>query len=592
MEQKKKYPQYTDKMIDDVSDILKSGRVNYWTGNKVKDFEKQYSEYFGCNYSIAVSNGSIALELCLKAIDLKKDDEVIVTSRSFIASASSINLCGGIPIFCDVNYFTQNITLFDIKRNISEKTKAVILVHYNGVPCDEIYEICNYCKSNNIFVIEDCAQCHGAKYCDKYLGTFGDISAWSFCQDKIISTGGEGGMITTDNKELYQKVWSLKDHGKVMNENNYDITDFGSNYRMTEIQASIGINSLVLLDEWVKIRRRNTMMLNDVFSKYDFIITNKSFFYNSNKFYCSCYKYYFYIDKSYVGYKKLREIIISEFKKNGISEVFSGYRMEIYDEICYKNKKNFILNNECHNSKQIGDTCIMLCCDPTYTEDIMKIFVAKIETILDNICENSIAIVGCGGHSRVITDIAIKNGFYIIGYIGDMIFDKNYVYRNISYLCSNYFLSGNKIFFKIIIGFGDLKKRNDLINNLEDKNLKYANIIDKSAIISDTVKIGFGNVIMPNVVINSSCEIGNHCIFNTSSIIEHDCIIGDNTHFCPASVICGGIKIGNNTLFGANSVCKNSTNNNKITIGNNVIIGCGSVVLNSICDNNTVHGVI
>ena len=195
-----KWPIYTDKMINGVSDILKSGQVNQWTGKYVKLFEQQFAKYFGMQYAVAVTNGTVSLELAMRCLDIGIGDEVIVTPRSFIASVNQVVLVGATPIFADVDEVTQNITAETIQKQITPRTRAIILVHLAGFPCnmDPIMELCN---QNNIIVIEDCAQAHGAKYNDQYVGTFGRVSSWSFCQDKIISTGGEGGMLMTNDLE-------------------------------------------------------------------------------------------------------------------------------------------------------------------------------------------------------------------------------------------------------------------------------------------------------------------------------------------------------------------------------------------------------
>lgn len=606
--EKKIWPQYTENMISNVSDILKSGKVNQWTGTKVKDFEQKYCDYFECEYAIAVSNGSVAIELCLRAINLQQGDEVIITPRSFLASATSINICGGIPVFVDVDYKTQNITLENIKKGYSEKTKAIILVHLAGLPCD-IEEIISWAKSKNIYVIEDCAQCHGAKYKNKYVGTFGDINAWSFCQDKIISTGGEGGMVTTNRYDLFKKAWSMKDHGKnriILSQNignansgyfKYFHDTIGSNYRMTEMQASIGIDSLDLLQNWVEIRRHNANLISNCLKQYDFIkvlnydeqYLNSYEYCNMNKYYHSYYKYYFYTNDKYLGHEQLRDIILQEFIKNNIVAT-QGSCSEIYEESCYGTNNNYRIAEECVNSKKIFKSCIMLQTDPTYTKEYMNFFINKITNILNDISKKLLIIIGCGGHSRVITDIALDDNFYVLGYVDDN--QENYEYENIKQLGKIEILTKNKIstFCKIICGIGNINARKELLEKFKD--FEFATLIHKSAIISPTVKIGRGTVIMPKVVINSCAKIGNNCIINTGAIIEHNCVIGENTHICPNSTLCGGVIIGNNAMIGAGTVIKNSTREKNISIGNETTIGCGSVVLNSVGNNIVVYGKI
>jgi sugar O-acyltransferase (sialic acid O-acetyltransferase NeuD family) len=598
MENKKNWPQYTNKMIENTTNILKSGKVNQWTGTKVKEFEKKYAEYFGTKYAIALTNGTVALELCLKAIDLQQGDEIIITPRSFLASSTSINICGGIPVFVDVNENTQNITLDNIINSFTNKTKAVILVHLAGLSCD-CEEIVKWCHEHNIYVIEDCAQSHGAKYNGKYVGTFGDINAWSFCQDKIISTGGEGGMVTTNNEQLYKKAWSYKDHGKnydkiFLNKNigmfYYVHDSIGTNWRLTEFQASIGIDSLELLDDWIQIRRHNARLLSECLKKYEFIQILEY----PEKYYHAYYKYYFYIKKNVAGNNKIRNIIIEEFNKNNICAT-QGSCSEIYEEECYKNNQNYKKIQSCDISKDIFNRCIMLQVDPTYTKDVMEEYINKIDKILLNLQEKMILIIGCGQHSQVITDIAIDSNFFPIGYIDDN-YDNlnNYNYRGlkcIDKIQSFYEINSNIFMPKLICGIGNLNIRKYILSKFQDKN-RWATIIHPTSYISQTAIINKGTLIMPHVIINSNSIIGEHNIINSGAIVEHDCHLGYNIHIAPGSVICGGINFGDNVLLGANSVIKNSTCDKKITIGNNVIIGCGSVITKSIDDNTTQFGKI
>ena len=205
-------PFYSNKSIQKIGPMLRSGKVNYWSGNEGKKFEKEFSNYLGNKYSVGLSNGSVALEMALKALKLKKQDQIIVTPRSFIISAScTINL-GLKPIFSDIDD-NGNLNIEGIKKVYNNKVKAIIVVHLNGLPCD-LDPIMKFVKKNKIFLIEDCSQAHGAVYKGKKVGSFGHISTWSFCQDKIISTGGEGGMISTNNKQLWLKCWSLKEQWK------------------------------------------------------------------------------------------------------------------------------------------------------------------------------------------------------------------------------------------------------------------------------------------------------------------------------------------------------------------------------------------
>lgn len=362
-----KWPIFSDKMITNVSEVLKSGKVNQWTGTKVTTFEKLFAEYFGVKHAIANANGTTAIELCLIALNLNKGDEVIVTPRTFIASASSVVVCGGIPVFCDVDLNSQNITLEGIKAKITDKTKGVILVHLAGWPAD-LEEICSYCKERGLWVIEDCAQSHGAKYNGKYAGTYGDMAAWSFCQDKIITTGGEGGMITTDNTELFKKAWSHKDHGK-----GYDTVfntqhppgfrwlhdNIGTNWRLTEMQASLGIDALEELDKWIKHRQLIAKLYTDNLKNIPGVRVTIP----TDNIEHAYYKYYFFIRPEFFV-DDGRNKIIKDLTDSSVA-AFVGSCGEVYLEKALK-----YLNVETlANSKFLSETAIMLLCDPTISVD-------------------------------------------------------------------------------------------------------------------------------------------------------------------------------------------------------------------------------
>ena len=242
------WPQYSEEEKTAVQRVLSSGRVNYWTGEEGKKFEREFSSWCGAKYSIAVANGTVALDLALRGLGISEGDEVIVTPRSFIASVSSVISVGATPVFADVDLDSGNLNASTIKKKISKQTKAIICVHLGGLPC-EMDKIIKLARESDIYIIEDCAQAHGAVYKKQSVGTLGDVAAWSFCQDKIMTTGGEGGMVTTNNKSLCAKMQSYKDHGKNFNkiskpQNKIGFRwihdSFGTNFRMTEMQSAIG----------------------------------------------------------------------------------------------------------------------------------------------------------------------------------------------------------------------------------------------------------------------------------------------------------------------------------------------------------------
>lgn len=252
------WPSYTDEEVAAVSDVLKSGRVNYWTGDLCRRFEQSFAEWVGTQHAVAVANGTVALDLALRALDVGPGDEVVTTPRTFLASASSIVSVGAVPVFADVDAQTQNITADSIRAVLSPRTKAIVCVHLGGLPCD-MDPIMVLAEEKGLKVIEDCAQAHGARYRGRSVGSIGHVGAWSFCQDKIMTTGGEGGMVTTDDPSLRDFMWSYKDHGKSW-EGVYRRTHppgprlihdrFGTNWRMIEMQAAIGLIQLKRMSEW------------------------------------------------------------------------------------------------------------------------------------------------------------------------------------------------------------------------------------------------------------------------------------------------------------------------------------------------------
>ncbi|HEZ7307134.1 TPA: polysaccharide biosynthesis protein [Neisseria meningitidis] len=270
------WPCFTQEEADAVSKVLLSNKVNYWTGSECRKFEKEFAAFAGTRYAVALSNGTLALDVALKAIGIGAGNDVIVTSRTFLASASCIVNAGANPVFADVDLNSQNISAETIKAALTSNTKAIIVVHLAGMPA-EMDGIMDLAKEHDLWVIEDCAQAHGAKYKGKSVGSIGHVGAWSFCQDKIMTTGGEGGMVTTNDKTLWEKMWSYKDHGK-----SYDAVyhrehapgfrwlheSFGTNWRMMEMQAAIGRIQLKRLPEWTACRQAHAAKLAESLGKF------------------------------------------------------------------------------------------------------------------------------------------------------------------------------------------------------------------------------------------------------------------------------------------------------------------------------------
>ncbi|PKM35508.1 MAG: aminotransferase [Gammaproteobacteria bacterium HGW-Gammaproteobacteria-10] len=263
------WPCFTEEEAVAVRDVLLSNRVNYWTGSECRQFEKDFAVWAGVDYAVAMANGTVALDVALKALGIGDGDEVIVTPRTFMASVSSIVNAGAVPVFADVDRDSQNITAKTIEAKLTARTKAVICVHLAGWPCD-MDPIMALALEQGLYVIEDCAQAHGARYKGRSVGSTGHVGAWSFCQDKIMTTGGEGGMVTTNDRELWLRMWSYKDHGKSW-EAIYERQhppgfrwlheSFGTNWRMTEIQAAIGRIQLGRMSDWHRKRLDNAVAI-------------------------------------------------------------------------------------------------------------------------------------------------------------------------------------------------------------------------------------------------------------------------------------------------------------------------------------------
>lgn len=350
-----------------VLEVLDSNKVNYWTGQKGREFEKLFAAYFECEYAVAVANGTVALDLAWQALDLPKGSEVIVTSRTFIASISSIVLAGLKPVFADIDRDTQNITAETIKPHVGDRTSAILCVHLAGWPC-EMDDIITLAKEHDLFVVEDCAQAHGAKYKGKPVGGLGDIAAWSFCQDKIMTTAGEGGMVTTNNKALWEKVWSFKDHGKSW-EAIYEKEhppgfrwlheSFGTNWRMLEIQAAVGLKQLEKMPSWTDTRRQYSQQIFAVARKFSALRIPKIPDHIEHAF----YKCYIFVESEKLNTGWDRDKIIAEINELDVP-CFSGSCSEVYKEKAFEGT-GYRPEKTLSNAVELGATSLMFLVHPT-----------------------------------------------------------------------------------------------------------------------------------------------------------------------------------------------------------------------------------
>ncbi len=271
------WPDFSEEEVAAVAEVLRGNRVNYWTGNIGRQFEEDFSRWVGTQHAIAVMNGTVALELALRGLGIGPGDEVVVTPRSFIASVSCVVNVGATPVFADVDPHSGNLTAETIERVLSPRTRAVVVVHLGGYPAD-MDAIMALADQYGLKVVEDCAQAHGARYKGRSVGSIGHVGAWSFCQDKIMTTGGEGGMVTTNDEEIWRAMWAYKDHGK-----SYEAVygrehppgfrwlheGFGTNFRMTEMQAAIGRIQLKKMPEWTALRHRNARVWMEALAPFE-----------------------------------------------------------------------------------------------------------------------------------------------------------------------------------------------------------------------------------------------------------------------------------------------------------------------------------
>ncbi|MDF1581285.1 MAG: DegT/DnrJ/EryC1/StrS family aminotransferase [Desulfuromonadales bacterium] len=378
------WPSFTEEEADAVKNVLLSNKVNYWTGTEGREFEKEFADYCSTRYAIALANGTVALELALMALGIKPGDEVITTSYTFIASASAIVMRGAIPVLADVSSESLNITAETIRAVITPKTRAIIAVHLVGYPCD-MDPIMELAREYKLKVIEDCAQAHGATYKGRPVGSLGDAAAFSFCQDKIITTGGEGGMLTTNDQAVWEKAWAYKDHGK-----SYDAVykrehppgfrwlheSFGTNWRMTEMQAAIGRIQLRRLPEWKATRQANAAILTAAFKELEALRLLDV----PVEFDHAYYKYYVFVQPERLKKDWNRDRIMNAIVAEGIP-CYSGICPEIYLEKAFIEAR-LGPAERLQNAKSLGETSLLFLVHPTLGKTEMAAACAAVEKVM------------------------------------------------------------------------------------------------------------------------------------------------------------------------------------------------------------------
>jgi dTDP-4-amino-4,6-dideoxygalactose transaminase len=368
------WPHYDEDEIEAVQAVLRSGRVNYWTGEEGRSFEREFAEAFKMPHAIALANGSVALELALYALGIGPGDEVVVTPRTYVASASSIVLRGATPIFADVDRESQNITAASVEAVLTPRTRAILAVHLAGWPC-EMDGLSALAEAHGLALIEDCAQAHGASYRDRPVGSFGDAAAFSFCQDKIMSTGGEGGMLLLREEAAWERSWAYKDHGK-----SYQAVyhrehppgfrwlheEFGTNWRLTEMQAAIGRIQLRKLPDWVSRRRRNAAALAEGLSGVPGLRLTSPPVHIGHAY----YKYYAFIEPETLRSDWDRERILEALEAEGVPGL-SGSCSEVYLEKAFRDR-GLQPTQRLPIARELGETSLMFLVDPTLGTDDMR----------------------------------------------------------------------------------------------------------------------------------------------------------------------------------------------------------------------------
>lgn len=374
------WPSFSEDEVEAVSQVLRSNRVNYWTGEECRQFEREFADWVGSKYAIAVSNGTLALDLALRGLDIGPGDEVVVTPRTFLASVSCVVNAGAVPVFADIDPDSGNITADTIAAVLSERTKAVIPVHLAGWPCD-MDPIMALAERHGLKVIEDCAQAHGARYNDRSVGTIGHVGAWSFCQDKIITTGGEGGMVTTDDEAVWSRMWSFKDHGKsweAVFEREHPPgfrwlhESFGTNWRLTEMQAAIGRVQLRKVADWSAARERNAVAIHNALAAFADtggplrapILSNDPRRSNGSRH--AFYKLYAYVRPENLASGWTRDRIVNEIVARGVP-CYQGSCSEVYLERAFEGTP-WRPRERLPVARELGETSLMFLVHPTLTD--------------------------------------------------------------------------------------------------------------------------------------------------------------------------------------------------------------------------------
>ena len=377
------WPYFAPDEIEAAAAVLRSGNVNYWTGEEGRLFEREFANFAGCKHAIAMANGTVALEGALRALGIGAGDEVITASRTFIGSASCAVAAGACPVIVDVDRDSQNITADSIRKVLSPRTKAIVAVHLAGWPC-EMDPILELAAEYGLKVVEDCAQAQGAAYKGRPVGSMGDVAAFSFCQDKIMTTAGEGGMVTTNSDDLWEKMWAYKDHGK-----SYDAVyrkqhapgyrwlheSFGTNWRMTEVQSAIGRVVLRKVGHWINIRRKHAQRLSDWFAQLPGLRVTRPPAHVGHAY----YKYYVFVRPEQLRPDWNRDRIVEAINATGVP-CFTGSCSEIYLEKAFP--ADWRPKGPLRVAHELGETSLMFLVHPTLTDEAIDATCTAVERVM------------------------------------------------------------------------------------------------------------------------------------------------------------------------------------------------------------------
>ena len=365
------WPSYSEEEADAASRVLLSNRVNYWTGEEGRHFEREFAAFAGTEYAVAVANGTLALDVALRGLDIGPGDEVIVPPRTYLATASAVVNAGARPVFADVDRDSQNLTATTVAAALTPATKAILCVHLGGWPCD-MDALGALAEEHGLWLIEDCAQAHGATWKGRPVGGLGHVGCWSFCQDKIMTTGGEGGMVTTNDAALWSRMWSLKDHGKsweAVYERDHPPgfrwlhESFGHNWRLTEMQAAIGRIQLQRMGEWTRRRQAHCHALWEAGRRLPGLRVPAL----PEAVAHAGYKGYVFVEPAALNAGWSRDRIMNAMVERGVP-CFSGSCSEVYLERCFQDA-GLAPARPLPGARELGETSLMFLVHPTL-EDV------------------------------------------------------------------------------------------------------------------------------------------------------------------------------------------------------------------------------